>query len=101
MEFLLATLAASGLPADVAHHGFHAVNNHVLGYSLQELAMDMDPSDGNGAAVIETFLASLSTQTHPHTRAHVQQHLDGNTASSFELVLDLILTGLAALPGKR
>jgi hypothetical protein len=33
--------------------------------------------------------------------AHVRQHLDGNTASSFELVLDLILDGLVRLNASR
>jgi AcrR family transcriptional regulator len=101
MEHLLATLNNSGLPADIAHHGFHAVNNHVLGYTLQELAMGFDAGDADAPATIEGFLASLSTDTHPHTLAHVHQHLDGDTASSFELVLDLILDGLAALPEDR
>ncbi len=38
MEDLLRLLDQSGLSPDLAHHGFHAVNNHVIGYTLQELA---------------------------------------------------------------
>ncbi len=98
MEHLLATFARSGLPPGVAHHGFHAVNNHVLGYTLQELAMDFIAADSDALATIDLFLASVAPDTHPHTVAHVHQHVDGHTGSSFELVLDLILDGLTRLP---
>ncbi len=106
MEGLLRTLDRSGLSADTAHFGFHAVNNHVLGYTLQELAMEFDRSDPAasetiGSETIGQFLASVAPETHPHTIAHVQQHLNGDSGSSFELVLDLILDGLARLPDDR
>jgi AcrR family transcriptional regulator len=98
MERLLHTLNTSGLSPGLAHHGYHAVTNHVLGYSLQELGMSRGlAADGDPAEVTERFLAGLSPQKHPETRAHVQQHLAGDTASSFELVLDLILDGLARI----
>jgi AcrR family transcriptional regulator len=95
MELLLALLAASGLSPQVAHLGFHAVNNHVLGYTLQELELTMGGDDP--AATIQRFLDSMDPVRHRHTVAHVHQHLDGETASSFELVLDLILEGLVRL----
>ncbi len=98
MELLLRLLDESGLPPDLAHHGFHAVNNHVLGYTMQEQAMDFDESQPGAQAVAAEFMAGLSDETHPHTIAHVRAHLDGRTESSFELVLDLILDGLAAQP---
>lgn len=97
METLLRTLDRSGLRAELAHHGFHAVNNHVLGYTLQERAMAFDMVDVDAQAKAHEFLAAMSTDSHPHTIAHVHQHLEGDTASSFELVLDLILDGLVRL----
>ncbi len=101
MERLLRSFDESGLPADLAHHGFHAVNNHVLGYSLQELAMGLDSSEADAGKVIEDVLATMAEETHPHTIAHIREHLDGNTASSFELVLDLIIDGLVRLAENR
>lgn len=95
MEAMLRAFAQSGLPDDLAHHGFHAVTNHVVGYSLQELSMPLDAADPDGAERANSYLAGLSDNEHPYTIAHVHQHLDGDTASSFELVLDLILDGLA------
>lgn len=102
MEHLLRVLDRSGLSPDLAHHGFHAVNNHVLGYTLQELGMTLDkPDPDKPDNRAHEFLAGLSDDTHPHMVAHVQQHLDGNTASSFEIVLDLILDGLVRLDQGR
>lgn len=96
METLLRVLDHSGLSPELAHHGFHAVNNHVLGYTLQELGMALG-SDDEAEGQAHEFLAGISSETHPYTTAHVQQHLTGHTASSFELVLDLILDGLVSL----
>jgi hypothetical protein len=95
MEHHLAALAATDMPPDVAHLAFHAVNNHVIGYTLQEQAMVYVMPDGDAEAVARSFLEGLSPDEFPHTITHVQQHLDGDTASSFELVLDLLLDGLA------
>lgn len=101
MEAQLRTLAASGLSPDVAHLGFHAVNNHVLGYTLQELAMEFDGSDPAANSAAEAFIASMSHDSHPYTIAHVREHLRGETSSSFAQVLDLILDGLVRLDADR
>ncbi|HUS42649.1 MAG TPA: TetR/AcrR family transcriptional regulator C-terminal domain-containing protein [Ilumatobacteraceae bacterium] len=98
MEHHLAALAATDMTPPVAHLAFHAVNNHVIGYTLQEQAMAyVVPPDGDADALARSFIDGISPDVHPHTIAHVQQHLDGDTASSFELVLDLILDGLTRL----
>ena len=94
MDDLLRLFDESGLAPALAHHGFHAVSNHVLGYTLQQLGMDMgdDPE-----ARAREYLDGISEVDHPHMVAHVRQHIDGDTSSSFELVLDLILDGLVRL----
>ena len=99
MEYLLAAFDRSGLPGDLGHHGFHAVNNHVLGYALQAQEMAATTGDRPIDELARDFMGSLDPAGHRHTIAHVQQHLDGDTASSFELVLDLILDGLVRLAG--
>ena len=94
MDDLLRLFDESGLSPELAHHGFHAVTNHALGYTLQQLGMDMgdDPE-----ARANEFLSGISDVDHPYMVAHVHQHLAGDTSSSFELVLDLILDGLVRL----
>ncbi len=99
MEDLLRLLDESGLSPDLAHLGFHAVTNHVLGYTLQQLGMALGADDPS--AVAEEFLASMSPDSSPHMIAHVRQHLDGETGRSFEVVLDLILDGLVRLDAER
>lgn len=98
MEHLLAALATTDMSPAVAHLAFHAVNNHVIGYTLQEQAMAYVVAPGGDAdALARSFLDGVSADDHPHTVVHVRQHLDGDTASSFELVLDLILQGLTRI----
>jgi AcrR family transcriptional regulator len=98
MEYLLAALAATDMGPAVAHLAFHAVNNHVIGYTLQEQALAyIVPAGGDPDALARSFLAGISADDLPHTVTHVQQHLDGDTASSFDIVLDLILEGLSRL----
>ena len=93
MEELLEMLARTDLSPKVAHHGFHAVNNHVVGYTLQDLGMNMgdDPEK-----TVRDFQEAIVAEF-PLMAAHIQQHLDGDTSRTFELVLDLIIEGLARL----
>jgi AcrR family transcriptional regulator len=100
LEDLLRLFDDSGLSPDLAHHGFHAVTNHVVGYTLQELGMNLGGDDDMEAKAQE-FMAGISADTHPHLVAHIRQHLDGDTGRSFELVLDLILDGLVRLDHTR
>ena len=85
----------AGFSSEVTRHGFHAVNNHVIGYTLQEREL-ISTLDNPEEAAAE-FMAQLSPEAHPRTLAHVQYQLDGHATSSFEVVLDLILDGLVRL----
>ncbi|MEM9466790.1 MAG: TetR/AcrR family transcriptional regulator [Actinomycetota bacterium] len=97
MEYLLAAFDRSGLPDDLAHHGFHAVTNHVIGYTLQAQEMDAGAGDEPLEDMARTYMESLDPVGHRHSIVHIEQHLAGDTGSSFELVLDLILDGLVRL----
>ena len=94
MEWQLATFARSGLPEPVAHHAFHAVSNHLLGYSL---AAEQMPGGDDAEQLLAAFMARLDRDRHAHMLHHIKQHMepdDDQPTSSFELVLDLILDGL-------
>ncbi len=95
METLLRLFDDSGLDPELAHHGFHAVINHVMGYALQEVATRTPAKQGPVAA--EDYLAGVSAETHPRTVAHVRRHMERPPPSSFELVLDLLLDGFVRL----
>lgn len=92
MEWNLATLARADLDEDASHSAFHAINNHVIGYVLQNVLLDFDP-EGEWRDRIDDL---VSTERHPHVLAHIQQHLSGDHGPSFDYVLDLIVDGIAA-----
>ncbi|MEM9565669.1 MAG: TetR/AcrR family transcriptional regulator [Actinomycetota bacterium] len=99
MEDLLRLLGQSDLTPAMAHHGFHAVTNHVIGYTIQELGLAEVMAELELDAV--DYRDSLDPDEFPHMIAHINQHLDGDTAPSFDLVLDLILEGIARLSAER
>ncbi len=101
IEYLLSVLARSDLDAETAHDGFHAINNHVLGYSMQEQALTVLFAGRGIESLVNEFQETAPVDRFPHTNAHLQEHLDGNTSTSFELVLDLILEGLARVSKDR
>lgn len=63
MEALLRLLNERGLPAELAHHGCHAVNNHVIGYTLQEATMVF--TGRNTTTNAKEFLAQISPKRDP------------------------------------
>ena len=92
MNAELGTWNRAGLPDHEAHHAYHAVNNHVVGYHLQTGLMPMQPDelDSVGTDLIE----DLDPERHHHVIRHIHQHLDGDHGESFEYVLDLIIDGI-------
>ena len=59
MEFLLAAFAETGLPDELAHHGFHAVNNHVVGFTIQAQEMAVTTGDQSMEELARGFVESL------------------------------------------
>lgn len=96
MEWQLRTVAAiEGLTEEQAHHGYHAVNNHVVGYVLQNEVMPYDDDDLDEVA--EMIREELDDDQHAHVLHHIGQHQRGEHGESFEHVLDLILGGLTKI----
>ena len=94
MEAQLGALAGSGIDAGLAHVGYHALLNHVLGFALQEQSFVIE---GDPHVLAEQYLASLSPTEFPHLIAHVRTHLDeAAPTDDFGFVIDLILDRLAA-----
>ncbi len=92
MEAVLRTLTDSGLPPDLAHLGFHALTNHVLGFTLQEQTFTVE---GDLATAAEGFIDSLPAGRYPHVIDHVRSHItQSEPDDGFAFVLDLILDGL-------
>lgn len=95
MEQMLALLASAGLSDEVADLAFHALLNHVLGYTRQEHAF----ADSDSRAPAAGVAASLDAQRFPHVREHLRYHAQQRADhDSFLFVLDLILDGLDDRP---
>ena len=95
-EWLLGRLREAGFSADVTYHAFHALEAHILGFTLWQLGHGIR-SQADVAPLVDAFLRSFPRDEYPYLHEHVQQHMDGFSGKgkgAFELVLDLILDGL-------
>lgn len=94
METMLALLSRAGLPHELADLAFHAIVNHVLGYTRMERTFDALRSDAIVADGSE--FAGLDPERFPlvgeHLRYHATQHPDHDP---FLYVLDIIIHDLA------
>jgi AcrR family transcriptional regulator len=102
-EWVLRRLREGGFPAEVTYHAFHALDAHVLGFTLWQLGHGIRGSD-DIAELAADFLRSFPADEYPYMHEHVQQHIEGfgrEGRGAFELVLDLILDGLEPMRDAR
>jgi AcrR family transcriptional regulator len=101
MEWLLRRLREAGFSPELTYHAYHALDSHILGFTLWQLghaisAVDMAGSNDFGA-LVEKFLEQLPASEYPYLAEHARQHVEapkGDGAREFEFGLDLILDGL-------
>jgi AcrR family transcriptional regulator len=103
MEWLLGRLREAGFSADLTYHAYHALDSHILGFTLWELghsgAANAIRGDKDFADFAASFVRDLRAADYPYLAEHAEQHLEafgggGDSASGFEFGLDLILEGL-------
>jgi len=95
MDVALRTFREGGLDENLTHHAYHVVENHILGYALQQISFAADA--GDLATLGERFLAELPPDEFPDLVRHVRQHTDESMPeeeSEFEFGLRLILDGI-------
>jgi AcrR family transcriptional regulator len=95
MEAVLGCLRRGGFSAEMAHHAYHALDSHIVGFTLWHVGMAIDAQKLPDLAA--TFLRDLSRDEFPYLAEHIQQHLTKSreyTGSEFDFGLDLILDGL-------
>jgi AcrR family transcriptional regulator len=98
VEWMLGRLRGAGFSAELAYHGYHALESHTMGFTLWAQGHAITAEDV--ADLAPTFLREHPPEEYPHLNEHVQQHLAGfgrEGPGAFELVLDLILDGLERL----
>jgi len=95
MDALLRCLREAGFTADQTHHAYHALDGHIIGFTLWQVSIPVRKKDL--ANVGATFLQKLSEEEYPDLVEHVKQHLNESGhggKSEFEFGLDLILDGI-------
>ncbi len=101
MESALRTYRAGGVSPEVTERVFHAVENHILGYTLQAQAFPI--TDADMEEVGTAFLDSLPRDEFPWLGEHIVQHLEKGTLDEgdFEFGLDLILDGIERMAAEE
>jgi AcrR family transcriptional regulator len=98
MNAILGCLRGGGFSAVMTHHAYHALDSHILGFTLWQVAIMRGVPDLPDAA--SSLLAELPAAEYPHLAEHIRQHLgdrDDREEGEFEFGLDLILGGLERL----
>ncbi len=96
-EVQLAHLVEAGFSYEMADHAMNAIDNHVRGFTLQEISFPIKPTDYAKAA--EEYLPNLSPELYPHLRTLAERVMSGvyDGLNDFSFGLDLILDGLESL----
>jgi AcrR family transcriptional regulator len=95
-EWMLRRLREAGFSADLTYHAYHALDSHILGFTLWQLGHGIVDQD-QIADLAASFFRTFPAEEYPYMYEHAQQHLTGfgrGESGAFELVLDLILDGL-------
>ncbi len=98
MESLLRCLRQGGFSAELTCHAYHALDSHIVGFTLWELTFPADSQEL--ADIAASFLRELPVDEYPYLAEHIEQHLTGSSPDEegeFEFGLDLILDGLERL----
>jgi tetracycline repressor-like protein len=99
-------LRGAGFSPELNYHGYHALDSHILGFTLWQIGHAASAKDIAGtqdlADFAATFLEKLRAGDYPFLAEHVEQHLtapsdDGDR--EFEFGLGLILDGLRRADG--
>lgn len=94
MDAILGCLRAGGFSAEMTDHAYHALDSHIMGFTLWQVGI----SDGLARlGPVANFLEQLDTERLPHLVEHIELHLRERGAdeeTEFEFGLRLILDGV-------
>lgn len=96
MDSILGSLRQGGFSADLTDHAYHALESHIMGFTLWQVGMDLGSRE-DLEALAAGFLERLPADEYPYMAEHVRQHLkprDPSDEGEFVFGLDLILDGL-------
>jgi AcrR family transcriptional regulator len=95
MDWILGTLRQAGFSEDVTDLGYHALESHVMGFTLWVVGMNLGTQE-ELAATATRFLQTFPQEEYPYLVEHIHHHLKPRPEGegSFAFGLDLILDGL-------
>jgi AcrR family transcriptional regulator len=97
VEWLLGRLRRGGFSADLTFHAYHALDSHILGFTMWQLGHSL-PDAAVAKDLMDAFFREFSADEFPYLMEHAAQHRDGTGheggPSEFEFGLTLILDGL-------
>jgi AcrR family transcriptional regulator len=99
MNSILGVLRDAGFSDELVDRGYHAIEGHIMGFSLWEVGMNLGSREDLEALAAD-FLRTLSVEEFPHVAAHVDHHLrqrGPEEIGAFAFGLELILDGLERL----
>jgi len=99
MEAILGTLRRAGFSAEMTDHAYHALDSHIMGFTLWQVGMNLGTEE-DLKDMAGQFLAQLPVEEFPYLAEHIEQHLkpgDPEDVGEFEFGLGLILDGLERL----
>jgi AcrR family transcriptional regulator len=95
MDWILGTLRQAGFSEDVTDLGYHALESHIMGFTLWVVGMNLGTQE-ELAATATRFLQTFPQEEYPYLVEHIHHHLKPRPEGegSFAFGLDLILDGL-------
>ena len=102
MDWILGTLRQAGFSEDVTDLGYHALESHIMGFTLWVVGMNLGTQE-DLAGKATTFLETFPRDEYPYLVEHIHHHLKPRPAGdgSFAFGLDLILDGLERIPTRE
>lgn len=99
VEWLLGRLRDAGFSAELAYHAYHALDSHILGFTLWHLGHSAGAKNIAGDQDFADFapglIEELRADGYRYLAEHAEQHLAGvEDEREFEFGLDLIIEGL-------
>jgi AcrR family transcriptional regulator len=94
-EWMLRQLREGGFSPEATYHAYHALDAHILGFTLWQLGHGIVDAEHLKEMAAE-FFRRFGPDQFPYLREHADQHFAGfgsKGKGAYELVLDLILDG--------
>ncbi len=99
MDAVLRTLREAGFSPALIDHGYHALDAHIVGFTLWVLPY-LQITDEVGIDFAKHYLSYEPIADLPDLLDHIRWHVRedrANDTSSFDFALDLLLDGLERL----